>query len=329
MWPSWEPDVCRLFKRHFRALESIFSHYSKMRWTVIDAESVLGIDSQGWRFFASDTRLQADKLSADRLSSLFESQLQSQGGSGEGRLNFVQWMSLLVQVAFHAENPTFQPGDPETSAPFSTDICVERMLLERVIPLAQRDRSVQELREMEESVSVQRALQAFRPQLIALYDRLVGTQGAQELAEVQVELAYETQRALDSPGKKLSKPTAGSTSQSPQTPPPAAATGDDQMARLEAVNLGLRLRDWMRHLSRCCVNWGHVTVTQLSDITGVPSAPRVWTMKLSAQQATRSYFGARLAADLGLRRLSFDGFCAALMSCSAPLFGQVSSSVFL
>ena len=48
---------------------------------------------------------------------------------------------------------------------------------------------------------------------------------------------------------------------------------------------GLRLRDWLRLLSRVCHGWKRLSMTQASEITGVPSVPIVWAVGLSAQQA--------------------------------------------
>ena len=53
-----------------------------------------------------------------------------------------------------------------------------------------------------------------------------------------------------------------------------------------------------------------------------PLATR-WSVGISAKQAVRAYMGGRLVCEFSLRRMSFRGFCTALIWSSAPLFGQI------
>lgn len=72
-----------------------------------------------------------------------------------GPLHVVQWVALLIQVAFLRVHPFYQPGDLDQPGMLPVPDCVHELVAQCIFPLAAADASVEDIVRLRSDAAVQ------------------------------------------------------------------------------------------------------------------------------------------------------------------------------
>jgi hypothetical protein len=171
-WPLWEKDVFIIFAKYFEELGSIFSYYAKSGGTGTSADSAFKLQQAEVTNFALDCELTTKDFMMTRIHSLMEvsdqqdATIEEIGGAGgaahrgggglevrkggDNSLEFHEFLELLMRVSFQRLNPKYGSVGNRDCSHGKYPECLEKMLAEKVMPKAKRDK----LREVLEKLKV-------------------------------------------------------------------------------------------------------------------------------------------------------------------------------
>ncbi len=330
LWPSWEPQAFALLRTGFPRLQAIFAHYTKGGWTSLDAEAAVTLSRAAWERFVSDCGIASAAYGREELVKAYE--LEAANGGG-GELHVVQWVALLIKVAFLRVHTDYKPGDLDHAGMRPVPQCVDELLKAHVFPHASTDSSVEAVWRLRADAGVQRALAAHRPRLHELYSRLMRADDAEAGA-----IDGEQRRLLDERKKRDAAAADGDADADAEAAADGEADGEGadgarrsprrveaeaEDALLEVDVGGLAMDEWLELMERASDGWSTESVQQRSEVTGEPAVRTAWAVGLSAQQAMVEFMNARSVAEWWLSRLSYDGFVQALCRCGEAMFAGV------
>ena len=317
LWPSWEVQAFELLRSGLARLSAIFSYYVKAGWTCINVERPVLMDAEAWADFVADCGMATAEFDDERLQSYYDERAERNGGQP---LNVIQFIGLLIRLAFLRLHPDYEEGHLDTPGMTPVPQCVDLLLKTCVYPRASSDPSVEGATRQRAAHGVIGVLALHAPALRQLFRQLGGFEKKDE-----DEAAEEAAAAAAAKDEK--KPSGAAALLGGLAAMAGKPDGEERMLQPgePEVTVGLGLDEWLQLMESACDKWSVETLFQSSEITGEPFVRQAWAVGLSAHQAMEAYTASRSVCEWWMHRLSFVGFTEALCRCAEAMFSCVDA----
>ena len=312
LWPSWEPQAFEMLRTGFPRLQAIFSYYIKAGWLdTLDTNKGVTLPADAWEEFFLDCGFATAQFGEERLRQVYANEVERSGADG---LHVIQFVGLLIHIAFLRIHPEHQVGDLDRPGIRPVPDCIRELLHGYVFPHARCDPSVESWLHLRAAPGVQDALLLHKVELRKLYAHLGG--------EVPQE-GKSRGGAIDDKG--VAAAADGKLTLAARE----AAVKEARNAEVTAGGApeyvsGVELDDFVHLMETTSDGWCVETLQQRSAITGEPAMRTEWSVSLAAQQAVIAYRDSRSVAEWWMTRLSFDSFVQAICRCGEAMFSGVA-----
>ena len=323
LWPSWEKKALDLLRdTGFPRLQGIFAYYVKARWVdAIDCDLPVTMGQEAWEEFVDDCAFATPGLSSAKLKAVFAQEVERCGGP----LNVIQFVGLLVSIAFKRIHPEHRAGDLDKPHIRPVPECLRELLEVFIFPRANCDPSVEAALRLRKADGVIECLLDHKRALRALYTKLGGENVDKQGSAVVVTAPPAVPASAANPAAAAAGAAAVAAA--------AAATASTANIVVEKAKedsggpeegVGLGVDEFVQLLEQTCEGWVSETVEHRSEITGEPATRTLWQVGLSLQQAVSAYKDSRNVTEWWTTRLSFNGFVQGICRCAESMFSSVT-----